>query len=368
MVLVSVVPCRYAHPMAHSCKSAFVTKGRWRSRRSFSSVGRQFRLWHVFGLVTALIVASAAIAQEGARNQVDKPSPSRPLEPWADPGLKVTRGLVLWLDSGRLNAARKWYSRADVPDGSRVAIWYDSSGNGRHLAQFNPDAQPLYQAGAVRFNGTSTFLERAGAAARLEDFTLFIVAAPFSNAGGYRGFLAAHEQGEVDFTSGVTIDMGAALTLRFESLNVEGEGFGGERSLLAEPSSFGVVRRMVVTSSSGPHATKLYMDGKPARDRDRNASILDVDRIVAGARYFGPRPAIQGFLDGDILQILFYDRVLSEPERKEVENYLTARTGGAGLITRPRHQKPASRSPPSLTRRPSRCWCPASSPGNCPSI
>ena len=59
-------------------------------------------------------MASAAIAQEGGRNQVDKPSPSRPLEPWADPGLKVTRGLVLWLDAGRLNAARKAHGRADV--------------------------------------------------------------------------------------------------------------------------------------------------------------------------------------------------------------------------------------------------------------
>ena len=327
--------------MAHSCKSAFVIEGRdrWRSRRSFSSIGRHLRSSFAFGLVAAWIVAGPAIAQDGARKQINDASPSRPLEPWADPGLKVTRGLVLWLDAGRLNAARKALGRADVPDGSRVAIWYDSSGNGRHLAQFNPDAQPLYQAGAVRFNGTSTFLERAGAAARLEDFTLFIVAAPFSNAGGYRGFLAAHEQGEVDFTSGVTIDMGAALTLRFESLNVEGEGFGGERSLLAEPSSFGVVRRMVVTSSARLRATKLDMDGKPARERDRNASILDVDRIVAGARYFGPRPAIQGFLDGDILQILVYDRVLDHAERKEVESYLAARTGGAGPITRPHASK-----------------------------
>ncbi len=328
--------------MAHSCKSAFVTEGRsrWRSRTLFSSIGRHIRLFLVFGLLNAFFVVGPAIAQGGARNQVDKPSPSRPLESWADPILKVTRGLVLWLDAGRLNAARKWYGRADVADGSRVNTWYDSSGNGRHLAQIHPEAQPLYLAGALRFNGTSTFLERAGAAARLEDFTLFIVAAPFSNAGGYRGFLATHEQGEVDFTSGVTVDMGAAFTMKFESLNVEGEGFGGERSLLADPSSFGVVRQMVVTSSARLRATKLDMDGKPARARDRMASILDVDRIVVGARYFGPRPAIQGFLDGDILQILVYDRVLDYAERKQVESYLAARTGGSGPITRPLPSKP----------------------------
>ena len=302
-------------------------------------MGRHILFGLAFGLLAALRVACPACAQN-AGNPFDKPSPSRPLESWADPGLKVTRGLVLWLDAARLNAARRALGRADVPDGGRVAIWYDSSGNGRHLAQIHPEAQPLYLAGALRFNGESTFLERAGAAARLEDFTLFIVAAPFSNAGGFRAFLATHEQGEVDFTSGVTVDMSAAFTMRFDTLNVEGEGFGGMQNLLAEPSSFGTVRRMVVTSSPGPRGTKLYMDGKPARARDRKASILDVDRIVAGARYFGFPPAIQGFLDGDILQILVFDRVLSEPERKEVESYLAARTGGSGPITRPLPSKP----------------------------
>ena len=127
--------------------------------------------------------------------------------------------------------------------------------------------------------------------------------------------------------------------MRFDTLNVEGEGFGGMGNLMAEPSDFGVVRRMAVTSSPGPRGTKLYMDGRPARSRDRKASVLDVDRITVGARYFGFPPAIQGFLDGDILQILVYDRVLDEAERQEVEAYLAARLGGKGPITRPRRPR-----------------------------
>ena len=38
----------------------------------------------------------------------------------------------------------------------------------------------------------------------------------------------------------------------------------------------------------------------------------------------GSRPTIRGFLDGDILQVLVYDRVLEEAERREVEAYLIA--------------------------------------------
>src|SRR5689334_6898468 len=61
--------------------------------------------------------------------------PARAIEPWADPGLKVTRGLALWIDAGRLNAARKTQGQAEVSDGARVDTWYDGSGHGRHLTQ-----------------------------------------------------------------------------------------------------------------------------------------------------------------------------------------------------------------------------------------
>ena len=197
---------------------------------------------------------------------------------------------MLWLDAGRLNVARKAHGKAEISDGARISTWYDASGNGRHLAQLTPEAQPVYQQGAIRFDGKAAFLERAGAAARLEDFTLFIVAAPFSNAGGFRGFVATHEQGEVDFTSGLNVDLAAGPTLNFDALNVEGEGFGGMQSLLTEPSTFGVVRQMVVTSSPAARATTLYMDGKLARSRGRNDWVLEVDRILVGARCISVLP------------------------------------------------------------------------------
>ena len=235
-----------------------------------------------------------------------------------------------------MNAARKAHGRPRSSDGARVDTWYDASGNGRHLAQLREAAQPVYRDGALRFDGEASYLERAGAGARLEDFTLFIVAAPFSNAGGFRAFFATHEQGQVDFTSGVTVDMGSGFTARFDTLNVEGEGFGGMLNLMAEPSEFGVIRRMGVTSAPGRGGTKLYV-GRQVRAVARpQPSVLDVDRIIVGARYFGFPPAIRGFLDGDILQVLVYDRVLDEAERREVEAYLAARLGGKTSITRPR--------------------------------
>ena len=94
--------------------------------------------------------------------------PSGPPEAWADPGLKVTRGLALWLDAGRLNAARKANGRPEASDGSKVDVWYDASGHGRDVVQRQEESQPLYQEGALRFDGETSFLERAGAKAALD--------------------------------------------------------------------------------------------------------------------------------------------------------------------------------------------------------
>ena len=114
-----------------------------------------------------------------------------------------------------------------------------------------------------------------------------------------------------------------------------------------------------------PAARSSTSTVKPGRSRDRDASVLDVDRITVGARYFGFPPDIRGFLDGDILQVLVYDRVLDEAERREVEDYLAARLGGKGPIRGPTGRAAASRWSPSRTRRPCRCSCRASRCGNC---
>ena len=256
-------------------------------------------------------------------------------EPWADPGLKVKQGLMLWLDAGRLNAARKAHAEAEIVGNARVGTWYDASGHGRHLTQSVEAAQPQYLEGAVRFDGEASYLERAGLDLHIKDFTLFLVAAPLTNGGGFRAFAALRQDGQLDYSSGVTVDMGPGISGRFETLNVEGKGFNGAENLLTAATSFGIVRRMTVTSSVSPGGIKLFMDGQAAGARDRAVSIFDTNRILVGARFYGSPGAIRGFLEGDVLQVLLYDRVLNDQERAEVEAYLATRLGGPDPVTRP---------------------------------
>lgn len=257
------------------------------------------------------------------------------IEPWADPGLKVTRGLTLWLDAGRLNAARKAHGQPEVSDGQRVETWYDASGQGWDVTQPRGDARPKFLEGALRFDGEATYLERAGIETRMKEFTLFVIAAPLSNGGGFRAFAAMHQDGRDDYTSAFNVDMGPGYTGRFDSLNVEGPGFGGAVNLMADPSDFGVVRRLSVTSALGPGGTSVTVDGRSVRVRDRKDAAFHADRLLIGARFFGFPPSVHGFLEGDILQVLLYDRALGESERCEVEAYLAARLGGDAPIVRP---------------------------------
>jgi putative heme-binding domain-containing protein len=260
---------------------------------------------------------------------------SGPLEPWADAGLKVTRGLTLWLDAGRLNAAREAHGQSALSDDMPVETWYDASGHGWDVTQAREDARPKFLEGGLRFDGESTYQERANIKTRMKEFTLFVVAAPLSNGGGFGAVAAMHQDGREDYTSAFNVDRGPGFTGRFDTVNVEGPGFGGAVNLMADTSDFGVVRRFAVTSALGPGGTRLTTDGRSARARDRTDATFNADRLLIGARFFGFPPAVHGFLEGDILQVLLYDRALDDAERREVEAYLAARLGPDGPVVRP---------------------------------
>ena len=123
--------------------------------------------------------------------------PGGAAEPWADDHLPVKQGLVLWLDASRQNAARQTRQLPVLADGAEPDVWFDGSGRGFHLSQGIATARPRFrtQAGgaAVAFDGKDDFLAVSNLRASLTNATLFIHAAPLSNAGGFRGFLAVNE-------------------------------------------------------------------------------------------------------------------------------------------------------------------------------
>lgn len=239
-------------------------------------------------------------------------------EPWADERLKVRDGLELWLDAARPGEGR--------PEG----VWRDASGRGRHAG-----GKALFGTQGVRFDGRGQQLSVEAPGCVFRDLTIFIVAAPFRNAGGFRALLALNAAGQNDFTSGLTLDQGPGGGERFDALNLEGAGFQGARSLMKDPLDFGVLARICVVSTTD--RMTLFVDEKLQGARERKGPPFRMDQLSVGARRYalGGPPQLAGFFEGEIAEILLYGRALANEERKAVDAYLAAKHGEGRRVALP---------------------------------
>ncbi|HEV3263555.1 MAG TPA: ThuA domain-containing protein [Gemmataceae bacterium] len=263
------------------------------------------------------------------------PTAARRVETWADTRLKVTDGLMLWLDAGRQQAARRAHDRPSLPDRGPVDVLYDSSGASMHLVQRFAASQPRYvtagDLAVVRFDGKDHCLGLTGQNRTLDGFTLFLVAAPRANPGDYRAFLAVNETGKNDYTTGFTVDMTGEASARFVRLNVEGKGFGGAVNLMRSDHPFGEFHTLEV--DGGRDSIRLFVDAVAAGRRGRAAGTLRMDNISLGARFYSNTaepPCLRGFLDGDVAEVLLFDRLITDAERRQVSAYLHDKYAGLG--------------------------------------
>jgi putative heme-binding domain-containing protein len=257
------------------------------------------------------------------------------LAAWADPTLPVRDGLLVWLDATRLAAAWQAHGKPALYTGAALDVWYDGSGNGLHFVQPGKDAQPRLIAttdrAVVRFDGKSHWLGATRAGQTLDEFTVLLVAAPRANPGGFRALLAAHETAKNDYLTGFNLDQSFLPGDRFGQLNVEGRGFVGAVNLLQSAVPFGEFHTIELTSSAGAGGVRLFLDGRAQGRRDREPGRLNADGLSLGARFYSNSPeppAITGFLDGDVAELILFDRLLNDRERAGLREYLSRKHAG----------------------------------------
>jgi len=274
---------------------------------------------HVLVLLLIAVSATVASAQQP------------PLESWADPKLPVKDGLILWLDASSQPAASKAHEPALV-EGDALTTWYDGSGHHRDLAQPTESARPKFSAAGVRFDGNDDHLLRDDAAAPpLKEFTAVMVAIPRTNRGGFRGFLSASATGKSDYRTGLNLDLGPTESNEFDDFNAEGAGFAVALNLLGDLAAPLRQPQAITVTGGAPaaKAIKVYFNGRLTGDRQRGpADPIAMQRLVLGARSLtnNDRPAtIKGFLDGDVIEVLLFDRVLSDLEREAINAYISAK-------------------------------------------
>src|SRR5262249_62126988 len=113
--------------------------------------------------------------------------------------------------------------------------------------------------------GKDDHLAITGINRSLKEFTLFLVAAPRANPGGFRGLLAANEAGKNDYTSGFTCDLSWPASTRLDAVNVEGAGFGGAVHPLSRPAPFGEFRPFEVLCRPGARGVQPLLARQAAR-------------------------------------------------------------------------------------------------------
>jgi putative heme-binding domain-containing protein len=257
--------------------------------------------------------------------------PSRAAEPWADKRLPTSShdGLIVWLDAEAQSAARAALGKPVLTAMGPIDAWYDGSGQRNHFGQNQKEYQPIFRehgpGASLLFDGEDDVLTFAGPKREVRAMTIFLVAAPAANTGDFRAPFAGHEPGKNDYTSGINIDFGPWATPRWQTLNAEGPGFGGAINMLDRGVDFGAFHTVALVNEPGLDSVRLFFDGRAAGKRGRAKSVLRLDEMIVGSRIYnneGGRANPRGFFDGDIAEVLVYDRALKDNERQVVEKYL----------------------------------------------
>jgi hypothetical protein len=75
----------------------------------------------------------------------------------------------------------------------------------------------------------------------------------------------------------------------------------------------------------GAGQCSLYVNGTLGTFVANGASVLAVNKLIIGSRFYGA--VHQAFWDGWIAELIYYDTALSDPNRTAVESYLKTKWG-----------------------------------------
>jgi putative heme-binding domain-containing protein len=180
----------------------------------------------------------------------------------------------------------------------------------------------------VRFDGFDDALRVTRTGLSLQSATIYVVAAPHSNVGGFRGLLSSNEKGKRDYESGLNIDLGPASTSTFDHLNIEGRGFSGAANLRQQSSPLGHLQILETVIDAASHQVALKVNGKIEGSRPCDSQTIAFDEMTIGARYLTndtEDQRVQCHYHGDLAAVLVYDRALNEEESKKVREFLEQR-------------------------------------------
>ncbi len=206
----------------------------------------------------------------------------------------VSSGLALWLDAADISSLFQNSNCSSSPvtnDGDAVGCWLDKSQNGNNLTAASNNARPTFQTnefngnGVIRFDGNNDALDFT---AITNMRTVFVVNK--SNETSYQPFFGHTSNTDWFTNDNSLVSSSASASLRNGTWRVN-------KSNISNPQ---------LTTQTGQYS--LYSVVSTGNVR---ANHIASDRKNNG-RFFG----------GDVVEVIVYDRALSESEVENVENYL----------------------------------------------
>ena len=202
-------------------------------------------------------------------------------------------------------------------NGPDISQWTDLSGNGNHLPQPTASKQPLFVASStplnnfpgVRFNGSTEFFQTTGALKDIDDRTMFFVSkivAASATSGAFYGY-----NNDQDF-------------LHYNSTFVENlRHFNGATFPVVIPSDTRLNPIWLLSMTFSDTQTVAW------ENLSKESTTVNTPVGATASFYIGAkRGGIDArFWEGDMGQILIYDRVLTDPEVVTVQNALIPKWG-----------------------------------------
>ena len=228
-----------------------------------------------------------------------------------------TNGLALWFTAESLEAM--------LSDGDGVASWYDDSGNGRNASQTNTASQPTFLTNAVnglpavRFDGANGVLGYDGSFLVGTDYTIFFVEGRRSGKSSNYPLAGLHGGQDRNLHIGYRHDAQFTQAHYSRDYNVAVPAFTTQQFAIS--------------------SMHLDTTGGTGRQTYRGGTLLGGDgttnQLVAYTDAQVGRYGTGTYYDGDIAEILIFDRYLDGIERNRIGYYLAQRYGIASAYSDP---------------------------------
>lgn len=229
-------------------------------------------------------------------------------------------GLQLWLKADAITG---------LSDGASVSTWADTSGIGNHAAQADPAKMPKWFGSAVngkpvvRFDGTNDYLNLGDPASlTIRDGITIITVAKMNGANANASKQTVYGRGSAVTTD---LDFAGKYSRSFiknateQTVNMTGS---------IQPDFY---NQYTTTYSQSNATAEFYVNSvmkatQPLTGLIRDNATDDLPNTIGASNAWHTDGIyMDRWLNGDIAEVIIYNRVLTEIERKSVDQYLKSK-------------------------------------------